>query len=75
MHSFILSNLSGIHENFTEIFHATPVEGMLHPPLRLKDMVPPPLPHGRVTLVGDAVHAMTPFRGQGGECSLTPEML
>ena len=61
LHRFITDNLDGIHPTFTEIIRATPVEGMLHPPIRMRDMTPPELPRGRVPLLGDAVHPMTPL--------------
>ncbi|KAI1363957.1 putative monooxygenase [Xylaria arbuscula] len=36
------------------------------PVLRLYTLVIDSMPTGRVTLLGDAAHAMTPFRGEGG---------
>ncbi|KAF2967000.1 hypothetical protein GQX73_g6577 [Xylaria multiplex] len=36
------------------------------PVLRLYTLVMDSLPTGRITLLGDAAHAMTPFRGEGG---------
>eukprot|EP01119_Soliformovum_irregulare_P011311 TRINITY_DN2822_c0_g1_i2.p1 TRINITY_DN2822_c0_g1~~TRINITY_DN2822_c0_g1_i2.p1 ORF type:complete len:217 (-),score=56.85 TRINITY_DN2822_c0_g1_i2:21-671(-) len=34
--------------------------------ITLRDLVPPELPRGHVTLLGDAIHPMSTFRGEGG---------
>ncbi|KAJ5688796.1 hypothetical protein N7462_003188 [Penicillium macrosclerotiorum] len=58
LHNFVMENLHGLDAEYTEPFRATPVEGILQPPLQMRDMLPPTLPRGRVTLLGDAVHPM-----------------
>lgn len=62
LHSYVLDHLDGVDSSFADILRATPVEGMLHPPLRMRDMTPPELPRGRVTMLGDAAHAMVPCK-------------
>ena len=65
LHQFVQDSLEGVHSSFAEIFQATTVEDILVPPIRMRDMMPVELPKGRVTLLGDAIHPMVPFRGEG----------
>lgn len=62
LHQHILANLGKLHPSIAEVFHATPVEGILLSGYRLRDMLPPVLPDGPVTLIGDAVRSMTPCK-------------
>jgi FAD-dependent urate hydroxylase len=62
--SLLLNLFSDWHHPIAELFNETPAETILH-----NDIVDiDPLPQwydGRVVLLGDAVHAMTPNMGQG----------
>ena len=60
LHSFVMNDMDGFHPVFTEILRSSPVDGILHPPILMRDMTPPKLPRGRVTLLGDAAHPMVP---------------
>ncbi|MCJ1290484.1 hypothetical protein MMC34_002022 [Xylographa carneopallida] len=62
--AFVLKMIEGIDERFASVIKATKVEDMAAP-LALKDLVPIETPRGRVSLLGDAAHPMTPFRGEG----------
>lgn len=64
MHAFVMESLDRqpVDPKYAEVFRATPVEGIVHPPLRMRDMVPPELPRGSITLLGDAIHCMVPCK-------------
>ncbi|XXH02031.1 hypothetical protein Hte_008396 [Hypoxylon texense] len=55
-----------LEPKFTEIIRSTPVSGMRTHSLLVRDAMIHDLPVSRITLLGDAVHPMTPFRGEGG---------
>lgn len=48
-----------MNPRLSELVRMTKPEGMLVPPIQVRDLVPTELPLGRVTLLGDAVHPMT----------------
>ncbi|MCJ1382841.1 hypothetical protein MMC17_005954 [Xylographa soralifera] len=54
-----------MHPNFQELIELTPEDGILQNAVRVRDWIPTDLPQGRVTLLGDAIHPMTQFRGEG----------
>ncbi|KAL1874226.1 hypothetical protein Daus18300_003590 [Diaporthe australafricana] len=49
-----------------EILELSGPQSIRRTPLIIRDMMLESLPAGRVTLLGDAAHPMTPFRGEGG---------
>ncbi|OTB03185.1 hypothetical protein M426DRAFT_321977 [Hypoxylon sp. CI-4A] len=57
---------SMLDPRFTEVITATPASGIQKQTRIFRDAEIDNLPVGRVTLVGDAAHPMTPFRGEGG---------
>ncbi|KAK6384963.1 hypothetical protein LTS17_002526 [Exophiala oligosperma] len=66
-----LAQTKGLPDFLTDIIRTAGVEGIITPALKFVEFVPPPrLPVGRVTLAGDAAHAMMPFQGAGANTAL-----
>ncbi|KAL4976937.1 FAD/NAD(P)-binding domain-containing protein [Aspergillus desertorum] len=63
---YVLQKVSKLPSKFREIFESTPVNGIKQLPHIWRDLELESLPASRVILMGDAAHAMTPFRGEGG---------
>ncbi|KAI0838506.1 hypothetical protein F5Y06DRAFT_268252 [Hypoxylon sp. FL0890] len=57
---YALKLTSTLEPKFTEVIRATPTSGMRTQPLIIRDAEIDDLPVGRITLLGDAVHPMTP---------------
>ncbi|KAI1385656.1 FAD/NAD(P)-binding domain-containing protein [Hypoxylon trugodes] len=64
----VLKSVAPLPPQFREIFEQTPASGITEKPYIWRDLQleQSSLPAGRVVLLGDAAHAMTPFRGEGG---------
>ncbi|KAI0849365.1 putative monooxygenase [Daldinia vernicosa] len=57
---------SNFDPRFSEVVRLTPVSGVRPKPLMIRDAEIEHLPVGRITLLGDAAHPMSQFRGEGG---------
>ncbi|KAK8084489.1 monooxygenase [Apiospora hydei] len=64
--AFALRQARDLPERFRCVIDKATAERMKTPPVRLNTLIMESLPVGRVTLLGDAAHVMTPFRGEGG---------
>ncbi|KAJ9481870.1 hypothetical protein VN97_g11584 [Penicillium thymicola] len=71
----VLKAIGGMPAELREIYEQTPVEGIRPESHVWRDIELDSLPVGRVILVGDAAHAMTPFRGEGGYHTLIDTLL
>lgn len=65
-YDYVSETVLKLEPKFREIFDMTPVEGIRKTPHVWRDLELDEVPAGRVVILGDAAHAMTPFRGEGG---------
>lgn len=67
---YIMESTKNAPPKLREIMELTPVSGIQAEFKPWRDLELESLPTGRVALVGDAAHTMTPFRGEGGMYAL-----
>ncbi|KAL7747573.1 hypothetical protein RI367_007014 [Sorochytrium milnesiophthora] len=60
---------SVLHPDFRAVIDAQDAKRM-YAPFPVRDMVPTAIPDGRVTLLGDALHPMSPYGGEGGQSAI-----
>ncbi|KAI0096084.1 FAD/NAD(P)-binding domain-containing protein [Nemania sp. FL0031] len=65
-HDYVLKNIQWLEPKFREIYQLTQADGILPGMAVYRDADISSLPAGRIILIGDAAHPMTPFRGEGG---------
>lgn len=71
----VLRHVGALPPRFREIFEMTRPEQVRDETHVWRDLELDGLPAGRVVLMGDAAHAMTPFRGEGGYHTLVDAMV
>ncbi|KAI1075173.1 putative monooxygenase [Whalleya microplaca] len=64
--SYAIKTTEPLACRFTEVIRSTLLSGVRNAPFILRELELGDLPKSRVTILGDAAHPMTPFRGEGG---------
>ncbi|KAI1805848.1 FAD/NAD(P)-binding domain-containing protein [Daldinia bambusicola] len=66
LYNHVMDLTSTLDPRFSEIIRSTTLDEVKPQPLIFRDAQIKSLPVGRITLLGDAIHPMSPFRGEGG---------
>ncbi|KAF3767015.1 hypothetical protein M406DRAFT_106417 [Cryphonectria parasitica EP155] len=71
--AFARAQVKNVPEHLRVLVDRVPVERYRKPGIVLQgvELTPELLPAGKVMVIGDAAHSMSPFRGEAGVCALT----
>jgi 2-polyprenyl-6-methoxyphenol hydroxylase-like FAD-dependent oxidoreductase len=71
LYDFAVESSQHLHPTLNGFIKYGGPEAMIHPQPKFLEIVPPEtLPEGRVTILGDAAHAMIPLRGAGANTAI-----
>jgi 2-polyprenyl-6-methoxyphenol hydroxylase-like FAD-dependent oxidoreductase len=71
LYDFAVESSQHLHPTLKGFIKYGGPEAMIHPQPKFQELTPPEtLPEGRVTILGDAAHAMIPLRGAGANTAI-----